>query len=66
MARQKPMRLTEDEKRNLIDGIEEAMSRIWDHSGELTEEDARRILKETVRGPLYDIPRTHTDERMLP
>lgn len=59
------LKLSEDEKKSLLDGIEEARRRLKEWEGELSEEDARLILKDTLSDALYLVLKNHRSERRL-
>ena len=57
--------LTSEEKDSLLKGIEEARRRLSEYQGDLTEEDARSLLRETLGDALYSVLRNHKSERLL-
>ena len=59
------LKLSSEEKDKLLRGIEEAQRRLSEYQGELTEEDARLLLKETLSDALYLVLKNHKDERRL-
>ena len=59
------LKLSEDEKKKLLNGIDEARRRLDEWEGELSEEDARLLLKETLSDALYLVLKNHKDERRL-
>lgn len=59
------LKLSEDEKRKLLNGIDEARRRLDEWEGELSEEDARLLLKETLSDALYLVLKNHKSERQL-
>lgn len=62
----KPLKLTVEEKQNLLDAIEQARRRVMDFDGDdMTDADARTILRENLLEPLNTILRNHKKERLL-
>ncbi len=59
------LKLSEDEKKKLLNGIDEARRRLDEWEGELSEEDARLLLKETLSDALYLVLKNHKSERQL-
>ena len=59
------LKLSEDEKKKLLNGIDEARRRLDEWEGELSEEDARLLLKETLSEALYVVLKNHKSERQL-
>ena len=59
------LKLTKDEKDKLLQGIDEAERRLASFEGEMTEADARSLLKETVEDAITEILRNHKSERLL-
>ena len=59
------LKLTVEERQNLLDGLTEARRRVLDYEGELTANDARALLRDTVGDVLYMILRNHRNERKL-
>lgn len=59
------LKLSSEEKDKLLRGIEEAQRRLSEYQGELTEEDARLLLKETLSDALYLVLKNHKSERQL-
>ena len=59
------LKLTKDEKDKLLQGIDEAERRLTSFEGEMTEADARSLLKETVEDAITEILRNHKSERLL-
>ena len=59
------LKLSEDEKKKLLNGIDEARRRLNEWEGELSEEDARLLLKETLSDALYLVLKNHKSERQL-
>ena len=59
------LKLSEDEKKKLLNGIDEARRRLDEWEGELSEEDARLLLKETLSVALYLVLKNHKSERQL-
>jgi len=58
--------LSKEEKEELLKGIEEARRRLFQDYGEdMTEEDGRELLRETLGEPLWKILRNHKEERKL-
>jgi len=58
--------LSREEKEGLLKGIEEARRRLFQDYGEdMTEEDGRELLRETLGEPLWKILRNHKEERKL-
>lgn len=58
-------KLTVEEQRNLLNGIDDARRRLLDYDGELTEDDARTLLRDTIGDALCLILRNHRNERKL-
>ena len=56
--------LSVEEKQTLLNGIEQARRRLLDCE-EITEGDARNILRETLTDTLNTILRNHKQERQL-
>lgn len=62
----KPLKLTVEEKQNLLDAIKQARRRVMDFGGDdMTDADARTILREHLLEPLNTILRNHKKERLL-
>lgn len=60
------LKLTVEERGNLLKGIEDAKRRLNDYDGdELTEADARTLLRDTIGDALNTILRNHKSERRL-
>lgn len=59
------LKLTVEEKRALLDGIEEAQRRLSDYGEEIAEADARALLRDTIGDAVYMILRNHKSERQL-
>ena len=59
------LKLSREEKEKLLRGIDEAERRLAQHEGELSEEDARSLLKETVADAMNEILKNHKSERLL-
>ena len=60
------LKLTVEERENLLKGIEDAKRRLNDYDGdELTEADARTLLRDTIGDALNTILRNHKSERRL-
>ena len=59
------LKLSEDEKKKLLNGIDEARRRLDEWEGELSEEDARLLLKETLSDAIYLVLKNHKSERQL-
>lgn len=58
--------LSREEREELLKGIEEARRRLFQDYGEdMTEEDGRELLRETLGEPLWKILRNHKEERKL-
>jgi len=58
--------LSREEREELLKGIEEAQRRLFQDYGEdMTEEDGRELLRETLGEPLWKILRNHKEERKL-
>ena len=59
------IRLTSEEKEKLLQGIEEAQRKLDEHQGELTEEDAFSLLRESLGDAVYYVLKNHKSERLL-
>ena len=59
------LKLSKEEKDKLLQGIDEAERRLASFEGEMTEADARSLLKETVEDAITEILRNHKSERLL-
>ena len=60
------LKLSDEEERALLNGIDEAQRRLAERKGEtLTIEEARSLLKECLGEPIYMVLRNHKAERML-
>ena len=60
------LKLTVEERENLLKRIEDARRRINDYDAdELTEADAVAILRDTLGDVLNDILKAHRNERLL-
>jgi hypothetical protein len=59
------LKLSKEEKDKLLQGIDEAERRLASFEGEMTEADARSLLKDTVEEAITDILRNHKSERLL-
>ena len=60
------LKLTVEERGNLLKCIEDAERRLNDvDTDELTEADARTLLRETIGDALNTILRNHKNERLL-
>jgi hypothetical protein len=59
------LKLSVEEKRNLLDGIEEARRRLLEFDEEMTEDDARALLLDTLGDAVYTILKNHRQERLL-
>lgn len=59
------LNLTVEERKQLLDGLTEARRRLLDYDGELTEDDARALLRDTLGDAVYMILRNHRNERKL-
>lgn len=59
------LKLTREERDKLLKGIDEAERRLAQHEGELTEADARSLLKDTVEDAFTEILKNHKSERLL-
>lgn len=57
--------LSSEEKEKLLQGVDEAKRRLSEWEGELTEEDARLLLKETLQDALVLVLKNHKKERLL-
>ena len=57
--------LSSEEKERLLQGVDEARRRLSEWEGELTEEDARSLLKETLQDALVLVLKNHKKERLL-
>ena len=57
--------LSKEEKEKLLQGVDEAKRRLSEWEGELTEEDARLLLKETLQDALVLVLKNHKKERLL-
>jgi hypothetical protein len=57
--------LSKEEKDKLLQGVDEAKRRLSEWEGELTEEDARLLLKETLQDALVLVLKNHKKERLL-
>lgn len=56
--------LSVEEKTTLLKGIDDARRRILDYD-DMTEDDARTLLRDTIGDALNTILRNHRDERQL-
>lgn len=56
--------LSVEEKTALLKGIDDARRRILDYD-DMTEDDARTLLRDTIGDALNTILRNHRDERQL-
>ena len=61
----KNIKLTVEERNALLQGIEQARRRLLDFDEEMTEGDARTVLRETLADTLNTILRNHKQERQL-
>jgi hypothetical protein len=61
----KPLKLTVEERTALLQSIEQARRRVLDFADELTENDARVILRETLSDAFNTVLRNHRNERQL-
>lgn len=61
----KNIKLTVEERNALLQGIEQARRRLLDFDEEMTEGDARTVLRETLADTLNTILRNHKQERNL-
>ena len=59
------LKLSSEEKEKLLNGINEAQRRLANWDGDITEEDARLLLKETLSDALVLVLKNHKDERRL-
>lgn len=59
------LKLTSEEKEKLLQGINEAQRRLASWDGDMTEEDARSLLKETLGDALVLVLKNHKAERLL-
>jgi len=59
------LKLTSEEKEKLLQGINEAQRRLASWDGDLTDEDARSLLRETLGDALFSVLRNHKAERLL-
>lgn len=59
------LKLSSEEKEKLLNGIKEAQRRLTNWDGDITEEDARLLLKETLSDALVLVLKNHKDERRL-
>lgn len=59
------LKLSSEEKEKLLNGINEAQRRLANWDGDITEEDARLLLKETLSDALFLVLKNHKDERRL-
>lgn len=59
------LKLSSEEKEKLLNGIKEAQRRLADWDGDITEEDARLLLKETLSDALVLVLKNHKSERQL-
>lgn len=58
--------LSREEREELLKGIEEARGRVLqDYGEEMTEEEGRELLRETLGEPIWKILRNHKEERKL-
>lgn len=61
----KHLKLSVEERNALLQGIEQARRRVLDFDDDMTEDDARIILRETLSDTLNTILRNHKQERQL-
>lgn len=61
----KHLKLSVEERNALLQGIEQARRRVLDFDDDMTENDARIILRETLSDTLNTILRNHKQERQL-
>jgi hypothetical protein len=59
------LKLSSEEKEKLLNGIKEAQRRLANWDGDITEEDARLLLKETLSDALVLVLKNHKSERQL-
>lgn len=59
------LKLSSEEKEKLLNGINEAQRRLANWDGDITEEDARLLLKETLSDALVLVLKNHKSERQL-
>ena len=59
------VKLSVEEKNALLQGVEQARRRLLDYDGELTEDDARALLRDTLGDAVYMILSNHRNERKL-
>ena len=59
------LKLSKEEMDKLLQDIDEAERRLASFEGEMTEADARSLLKDTVEEAITDILRNHKSERLL-
>lgn len=59
------LKLSSEEKEKLLNGIKEAQRRLANWDGDITEEEARSMLRETLSDALVLVLKNHKDERRL-